>query len=89
MSQQALTTEVYLFLNTHEFANMIPIKANEKHAYESVRLEKKILFTSAFLGGVWSIHHLLLFIHDFSDYYNNIDIKYSFGLLIFVHSYVF
>lgn len=31
---------------------MIPIKANEKHAYESVRLEKKILFTSAFLGGV-------------------------------------
>lgn len=52
VSQQALTTEVYLFLNTHEFANMIPIKANEKHAYESVRLEKKILFTSAFLGGV-------------------------------------
>lgn len=47
-----------------------------------------IFFTSAFLGVGWSIHHLLLFIHDFSDYYNNIDIKYSFALLIFfIHMY--
>lgn len=52
MSKQALTTEVYPFLNTQEFANMSPIKANEKHTHESVRLEKEIFFTSAFLGGV-------------------------------------
>lgn len=88
VSKQALTTEVYLFPNTQEFANKTPIKANETHTYESVCFEKKIFFTSAFLGVGWSIHHLLLFIHDFSDYYNNIDIKYSFGLLIFfIHMY--
>lgn len=52
VSKQALTTEVYLFLNTQEFANMTPIKANEKHTYESLCLEKKIFFTSAFLGVV-------------------------------------
>lgn len=52
VSKQALTTELYLFLDTQEFANMTPIKANEKHAYESVCLEKKIFFTSAFLGVV-------------------------------------
>lgn len=52
VSKQALITEVYLFLNAREFANMIPIKANEKHMYQSVCLEKKIFFTSAFLGVV-------------------------------------
>ena len=52
VSKQALTTEVYLLLNAHEFANMTPVKANEKHAYDSVCLEKKIFFTSAFLGVV-------------------------------------
>lgn len=52
------------------------------------KADRLIFFTSAFLGVGWSIHHLLLFIHDFSDYYNNIDIKYSFGLLIFfIHMY--
>lgn len=52
VSKQALTTEVYLFLNTQEFANTTPIKANEKYTYESVCLQKKIFFTSAFLGVV-------------------------------------
>lgn len=41
VSKQALTTEVYLFPNTQEFANMTPIKANETHTYESVCLKKK------------------------------------------------
>lgn len=50
VSKQALTTGVYLFPNTQEFANMTPIKANYIHTYESVCLEKKIFFTSAFLG---------------------------------------
>lgn len=48
VSKQTLITEFYLFLSAHEFANMIPIQANEKHGDLSVCLEKKILFTGAF-----------------------------------------
>lgn len=52
VSKQALTTEVFQFLKTQEFANMTPIKVNQKRTYESVCLEKKIFFASAFLGVV-------------------------------------